>query len=149
MSCANAIIIARNIYHSLSKIDSKDSTLFKNNLDNLIERIGQINTKIQENLTKEKTAFLIYHPALTYYAQEYELTQIPIEENGREPSASQLQAIIISAKKKGVRTMFVQKEFANRNTEIVAKSVGAKLEEINPLSYKWDDEMIKVAKLLK
>ena len=45
--------------------------------------------------------------------------------------------------------MFVQKEFANRNTEIVAKSVGAKLEEINPLSYKWDDEMIKVAKLLK
>lgn len=149
MSCLNATIIARNIYRSLAEIDSKDSSYFKGNLDNLIEKIAQINTKIREDLTKDKAAFLIYHPALTYYAQEYELTQIPVEEEGREPSARQLQAIILSAKERGVKTMFIQKEFANRNSAIVAKSVGAKQVEINPLSYHWDEEMIKIAKLLK
>ena len=33
-------------------------------------------------------AFVIYHPALTYYARAYSLEQIAIESDGKEPSQS-------------------------------------------------------------
>ena len=150
MSCVNAVIIARNIYQSLAEIDSKDSLYFKKNLEDFISTIRETNTKVRENITRDKhTSFLIYHPALSYYAKEYGLNQIPIEEEGREPGPIQLKEIITMAKKRQVRTLFLQKEFANRNTKIIAKSVGAETVPINPLSYDWEKEMVGIAEKLK
>lgn len=150
MSTANARLIAARIYRALAEIDSKDSTYFRANLNKLMDKINEVDRNIQMKLTKDKTpAFLIYHPALTYYAQEYQLRQIPVEEEGREPSAAQLQQVINSAKLLGVKTLFIQKEFANRNVRIVAEGSGAKEVEINPLSYHWDKEMVRIAELLK
>ena len=45
--------------------------------------------------------------------------------------------------------MFVQKEFANRNTQVVAEGAGVKQVDINPLNYQWHDEMMKIAKALQ
>ena len=150
MSATNARIIARNIYKALAEIDSKDSLYFKSNLTKLLEKIEITDIKVREDISRNKTlTFLIYHPALTYFARDYGLTQIPIEEEGREPSAAQLQQTISVAKKKRVKIVFVQKEFTNRNTAIVEEGVNAQKVEINPLSYNWDKEMEDIAKKLK
>ena len=45
--------------------------------------------------------------------------------------------------------MFVQKEFKNRNTQIVVQSTEAEIKSINPLSYDWANEMINIANKLK
>ena len=150
MSTANAMYIARNIYKALAEIDSKDSLYFKKNLERLMGKIEAVDTQIREEITKDKsTTFLIYHPALTYFAQEYGLRQLSIEEDGREPSAVQLQQIINAARQNHVNVIFVQREFDSRNTDIVARSTGAEKVEINPLSYDWDKEMVKIAQSLK
>jgi len=150
MSATNAAIIARNIYKAVASIDAKDSLYFKANLEKLIADIEKVDTEIRAALTKEKSrAFLIYHPTLTYYARDYDLRQIPLEEEGREPSAQQMKDIINAAKESGVKTFFIQQEFSNRNTEVIVKSIGAHKEEINPLSYDWRKEMINVVKKLK
>lgn len=150
MSASNARIIARNIYKALAEIDSKDSLYFKSNLTKLLEKIEITDIKVREDISRNKTlTFLIYHPALTYFARDYGLTQIPIEEEGREPSAAQLQQTISVAKKKRVKIIFVQKEFTNRNTAIVEEGANAQKVEINPLSYNWNKEMEDIAKKLK
>lgn len=150
MSCRNAIIIAKNIYKALAQINKADSMVYKANLENLINKIRATDAQVRANITKEKAdAFMIYHPILTHFADEYNLHQISVEDHGREPSAAQLQGIIEEAKNEKAKIMFVQKEFANRNTDIVAKSVGAEVVEINPLSYNWNEEMVKIAKCLK
>lgn len=150
MSTSNAKIIAKNIYRALAEIDSKDSIYFKSNLSKLLEKIENTDINVRENISKNKTlTFLIYHPALTYFARDYGLTQVPIEEEGREPSAAQLQQTISVAKKKMVKIIFVQKEFSNRNTTIVEEGTKAQKIEINPLSYNWNKEMENIAKKLK
>lgn len=150
MSTANARIIAANIYKALSEIDSKDSTYFRNNLETLLDRIDAVDTSIREALTKDKAqAFLVYHPVLTYFAHDYKLRQIAMEEEGREPSAAQLKGVIAEAKRLGVRTFFVQAEFANRNIDVVAKETGTAKTPINPLGYDWEKEMLRVAGKLK
>lgn len=150
MSTSNAKIIAKNIYRALAEIDSKDSIYFKSNLSKLLEKIENTDINVRENISKNKTlTFLIYHPALTYFARDYGLTQVPIEEEGREPSAAQLQQTISVAKKKMVKIIFIQKEFSNRNTTIVEEGTKAQKIEINPLSYSWNKEMENIAKKLK
>ncbi len=150
MSTANAMYIARNIYKALAEIDSKDSLYFKKNLERLMGKIEAVDTQIREEITKDKsTTFLIYHPALTYFAQEYGLRQLSIEEDGREPSAVQLKQVINTARQNHVKIIFIQREFDSRKTDIVARSTGAEKVEINPLSYDWDKEMVKIAQSLK
>lgn len=150
MSTQNAVIIARNIYRALSTVDAKDSLFFKSNLDNLVSRINVLDTHIREQLTRDKsTAFLVYHPSLTYFARDYHLRQIPIEEEGREPSVSQLMNTVKVARESNVKCLFLQKEFDNRNTRVVAKETGVEVIKIDPLNYHWEDEMLRTAKKLK
>ena len=154
MSTQNAVIIARNIYRALAAVDTKErgisvtSSVMQFEYDNYC--INILDTHIREQITRDKsTAFLVYHPSLTYFARDYRLRQIPIEEEGREPSVSQLMATIKVAKDNQVKCLFLQKEFANRNTRIVARETGATVITINPLSYNWEDEMLLTAKRLK
>ena len=145
-SPANALRIAQNIYLAMSRIDSKDSAYFRANLDSLTWRIIEIDAKISAKTDSLKNrSFIIYHPALTYFARDYRLEQMAIESDGREPSAASLARLIDSARHKGTKIMFVQKEFANRNTNIVAQETGVKTVEINPLSYDWESELLKIA----
>lgn len=150
MSTTNAIAIAQNIYRALAGIDNKDSLYFKANLENLVGKIRMLDTHIREQMTKEKsTTFIVYHPSLTYFARDYNLTQLPIEEEGREPSVAQLKSIIAMAKSRKARCLFVQREFDNRNIKIVAKETGAEVIQIDPLSYHWDEEMMAMGKRMR
>ena len=48
-----------------------------------------------------------------------------------------------------VKIIFIQKEFANRNTSIVEQGTNAQKIEINPLSYNWNKEMENIAMKLQ
>lgn len=149
-SPANAKKIAANIYHSLCACDQKDSLYFKSRLVELNKHIEAVDYIIRNNLQKRKgSSFLIYHPTLTYFARDYGMTQIPIEYEGKEPSASQLKSIIVKAKSAHVKTLLVQKEFSKRNTDVIVQTTGVKQVIINPLSYDWCKEMVKISMLLK
>jgi zinc transport system substrate-binding protein len=91
---------------------------------------------------------MIYHPALSYFARDYGLHQISIEEGGKEPSPAHLKEIIEVCKTEKVRIVFIQPEFDRRNAEVMAKETGTRIVPINPLSYNWEEEMIKIAKEL-
>lgn len=150
MSAANAAIISTNICKALTNIDHRDSLYFKQNLARLLSDIAHVDEEVKLTLEHAKSrTFLIYHPILTYFARDYGLTQIPMEQEGREPSAAQLQEVITQARRQGAQVFFVQKEFGEHNVEIVAKSSGTKKQTINPLGYDWAKEMKNIATSLK
>ena len=150
MSTKNAIQIARNIYQALAKIDKKNNAYYQENLDKLLQKIDTTDQQIRQLLARKTSrAFLIYHPALTYFAHDYQLQQIPIEINGREPSASQLKETIQAAKALHVKTFFIQKEFASRQTLLISKSMGVDTTTINPLSAHWQEQMLLIASKIK
>jgi len=47
-----------------------------------------------------------------------------------------------------VKVVFVQMEFDRRHAEQIAGEIGARVVEINPLDYQWDEQMKKIAKAL-
>ena len=146
MSARNAIIMAHNIYEAVKRIDVKDSVFFRQRLDSLCNVIHATDKYIRQTTAQAHCkSFIIYHPALTYFASDYGLEQLALEEHGREPSAAELEQIISTARAKGVKTMFVQREFANSNVDIITNTIGARKVEINPLGYDWNKEMRRIA----
>lgn len=146
MSARNAIIMAHNIYEAVKRIDVKDSVFFRQRLDSLCNVIHATDKYIRQTTAQAQCkSFIIYHPALTYFASDYGLEQLALEEHGREPSAAELEQIISTARAKGVKTMFIQREFANRNVDIITNAIGARKVEINPLGYDWNKEMRRIA----
>ena len=100
-------------------------------------------------LQEADSTFLIYHPALSYFARDYDLKQISIEKDGKEPSPNQLKELIETCRKEKAHVIFVQQEFDKRNAQLIADELGVSVVSINPLSYDWNEEMLHVAKALK
>jgi len=149
MSCRNARIISRNICNALIAENREDSTYFRENLKKLEEKITETENAVKKILEGKNTTFVIYHPILTYFARDYNLTQLPIEEEGREPSARQIHNLIVTAQQRKVRTVFVQKEFSPRNAMQITEATGAEAKDINPLSYNWAEEIRAIAEKLR
>lgn len=149
-STINALVIANNTYKALCELDKANQTYYLARYNALCQRIEKTDSLIRATLNKPHTdrAFMIYHPALSYFARDYGLHQIPIEENGKEPSPAHLKELIDNCKSEEVRVIFIQPEFDRRNAEIIAQQTGTKVVSINPLNYNWEDELIQIASAL-
>ncbi|MGL5272073.1 MAG: metal ABC transporter solute-binding protein, Zn/Mn family [Phocaeicola sp.] len=147
-STKNAIIIADNIFEALCKLNPTQKEFYQHRLDSVKQLITVTDQEIRKHLVDADSTFLIYHPALSYFARDYGLTQISIEENGKEPSPAQLKKLIERCREAKAKVVFVQQEFDTRNAEVIAKEIGVEVVPINPLSYQWHEEMIRVAKAL-
>ena len=148
-STQNALIIADNIYQALCELDSTHQADYKYRLDSLKQSIQQTDAATRRLLENADSTFLIYHPALSYFARDYGLKQISIEEGGKEPSPAQLKKLIETCRNENVHTIFVQQEFDQRNAQLIAHELGIDIVSINPLSYDWTEEMLRTAKALK
>lgn len=150
-STVNAQIIASNILKALHVLDADNDSVYLKRYDALCHRIEQTDSLIRSTLSvaDADTTFMIYHPALSYFARDYGLHQIPIEAGGKEPSPTHLQALIDLCRTEEVNVIFVQPEFDRRNAEIIARQTGTHVVDINPLAYDWDDEMLRVAYALQ
>lgn len=148
MSCKNARIIASNMLKALCELEPKHTTFFEKNYKSLLSIIDKRDSTIKESFKENPDLvrkFVIYHPILTYFARDYGLEQLPIEEEGREPSAAQLKSLIERARKQKIRYCLIQAEFANRNTTTFIKESQTKAMDINPLQADWANAMKEVS----
>ena len=148
MSCSNARIIASNILKALCELEPKNKAFFEKNYLSLLKIIDKRDSTIREgfkNHPEMVRKFVIYHPILTYFARDYQLEQLAIEEEGREPSASQLKSLIERARKEKIKFCLIQAEFANRNTTTFINESHTKPMNINPLQGDWNRAMLEAA----
>lgn len=148
-SAQNMKIIARNAAEAFITLDPENKKHYEENYTRLITQIERTKQELDNLLIPLKgQAFIIYHPALTYLARDYQLKQLCIEMDGKEPSPAQLKTLVETARKYQATTVFVQQEFDQKNAELIAKETGCRLIQINPLEYDWAKSMIHIAKSL-
>jgi zinc transport system substrate-binding protein len=144
-----ARVIAKNMLDAVSNLDSENADFYHANFEKLIEKINQTDETIQDLLKDiPSKSFIIYHPALGYFANEYDIHQLSIEFEGKNPSPAQMRNLVDTAKKEEIKTVFIQKGFDEKNAEVIAREIGATVYEINPLAYEWDTELIRIASIL-
>ncbi|WP_282036218.1 metal ABC transporter solute-binding protein, Zn/Mn family [Saccharicrinis aurantiacus] len=136
------LTVITNTKDALVKHFPEHSALIEKNYPTLLEKVKALDLKFTESFKPhEGSKFLIFHPAYTYLAQDYNLEQISIENDGKEPSVKWLQTIIEKAKANNINAIFIQKEFDSRNAELVAKELDIDIISVNPLAEDWITEI--------
>ncbi len=141
--------MAQQIYETLKEQYPEQKDSFKKGYDSLCQEIEIVENKAANALAdKRGSTFLIYHPALTYFAADYGLQQVSIEDEGKEPNPVHLKKIIDLAKEKNIRIIFIQAQFDKNNALSVAKEIGGEVIPIDPLAENWTMEINKLIEVL-
>jgi zinc transport system substrate-binding protein len=139
-------LAALNIEKALAGRDPAHKDAFRRNLDGFLRQIEDLDNKIKKLLERKKgAAFIIFHPALGYFAEHYGLKQLVIETEGKSPSALHLRRIADEARRKNVRHILMQKGFDQRSAKAIAGQVGADLVEIDPMEKDWPKSIWQTA----
>lgn len=145
-SPSNAKIMVENIYEGLAKIDPENKTYYTQNRDTYLKELDALDSRIREKLEgKEERNFMVYHPSWGYFAADYNLTMIPVEIEGKEPSAQDLAKVISLAKEKQVKVIFVQPQFSTESAQSVAKEIGGEVVAVDPLAKDYVANMDNVS----
>ena len=112
-STTNALILAGNTFKALCMLDKPNEAYYLARYDSLCRRIQHTDSLIRRQLSAPKSAksFMIYHPALSYFARDYGLHQISIEEGGKEPSPAHLKALIDLCQAEDVNLNVYERDF--------------------------------------
>jgi zinc transport system substrate-binding protein len=142
----NGRIIAENILHSLLEIAPEHASEFQANYEALSADIDTLNDQITSALSGiEKRSFMVFHPAWGYFAEQYNLEQIPVQVGGQDPSASELADLINLAREENTRVIFIQPTFNAANAQAIAEEIGAEVAVVDPLARDWLANLESVA----
>jgi zinc transport system substrate-binding protein len=130
--------------------DPEHCATYHTNRDVYLLKLQETDDRIRATLGRARTTtFLVVHPAWGYFAREYGLTQLAIEEEGKEPSAPELAQLVTTAREAGVRVVFVEPQFSTREAEILAVQINGSVEIIDPLARDYVDNLVHVAQVLQ
>ncbi len=131
-------IILTNTLIALKEISPENSKIFEQNYKKYIKEIDNTFSELKIKLKpmNGKTIF-VYHPAFGYLFDTFGIKQKAFEVRGKEPTQKEIITLIEEIKKEKTRVIFVQKQFSKNAAKIIAKSIGGKVIEIDPLEQKW------------
>ncbi|AHM57027.1 ABC-type metal ion transport system, periplas mic component AdcA [Peptoclostridium acidaminophilum DSM 3953] len=150
MSPKRVIVMLDVMASELSMLYPENSDLYSSNAKSYKKKLIQLDASIKSELSIAKQKeFIIYHPSLGYFANDYGLTMIAVESEGKDATARQLQYIVDLAKERGIKVIFHQAEIASAQSRTLADEIGGKVVEITPLSADYIKNMEKIAATFK
>ncbi len=148
MSPKRVIIMVRSIADELSVIDAQNRETYQKNAKNYIDQLERLDAEITSTLAGiSGLSFIVYHPSMGYFADDYALNMIALEEEGKEATVRSIQALIDQAKKENIKVVFYQAEMDSKQAQTLARELGGEAELIAPLAPDYLENMDKIARL--
>jgi zinc transport system substrate-binding protein len=142
---AEVKIMAKNSLNALKAGFPQYSSTFNTNYTRFIARIDSVSAAIDQKLAPMKNRnILIFHPALAYYARQFNLSQIALEFDGKEPSPKHMKEIVDLAHGQNIHVIFIQKEFDPAFAQQLSHEINGKVVIIDPLDYNWEKQMLDI-----
>ena len=132
----NVIIITHNICEALVRLDPAGKSYYEANANAFIVQLSQLDNETRDALAPfSNDTFCIYHPAWPYFARDYNLTQMPIEEvEEQAPSPQRIQNVIDTAKALNLTAVFRSPADDPSASETVAEGIGGHVVVINHMA---------------
>ncbi len=146
---ANAKLMVENICDALVQIDPGHAGYYVNNANAYLRELDALDYYFHSKLDQfDNRAFLVYHPAFGYLALQYNLTQIAVERDGKEPTARVIRDCIDQAKRYKLGYVFVAPQFTTVQCEAIAREIGGEIGTMDPLPANYTANMMQIADLL-
>jgi zinc transport system substrate-binding protein len=112
-----------------------DSVKYQSSAQARLECIDAIDSRCAEKIkASDAHTMMIYHPAYTYFARDYGIEQIAIEQDGKEPTPRQLTALVERAESEGINAIFIQPQYSQDKVRAIAEACDAEVVTTDPLS---------------
>lgn len=135
MSPMNAEIMVKNICDGLIKVDPDNKTYYEVNRDAYLQELTELDRNIRESLSGlTNRRFMVYHPSYGYFAAEYGLTMIAVEDEGKEPTSAGIKNLIDQAEEYNIKVIFVSPQFSQQSAEVIASEIGGEVISVDPLA---------------
>ena len=143
-------IQARTILVALQTVDPVNRSDYEANYTAFLSEISKLDAEIRNIFSSEQELqFMVFHPAWGYFADTYNLKQIPVEIEGKNPKPAQLKELIEYANQNDIRVIFVQPQFSAKRAEVIARGIGGQVVFADPLAEEWSVNLRKVAREIK
>ena len=145
MSPRNVQTMVRNIADGLIQIDPDNRDYYEQNRDAYLEELSQLDREISDGLAGvTNRVFMVYHPSFGYFASAYDLTMLPIEDEGKEPTPAGLQKLIDQALEYDIRVVFASPEYNPQSAETIADAIDGCVVMISPLAEDYMENLHSV-----
>ncbi len=126
----------------LSNADPVNRDVYSANLAVLLGEIEEIQESAHQIFDSVPgKSFIVFHPAWGYFADEFNLNQVPIEIAGNDPTPSEMVELINYARGNLIDVIFVSPQFSDVAANTIAEDVGASIIIIDPLAFDWIENM--------
>ena len=150
LSVKNAKIMVQNICDGLAQVDGANKDYYEENCADYLEELTKLDNEIEAGLSGVRNrSFIVFHPAFGYFARDYNLTQIGVEQEGKEPDADYIVRLIKEAREQDIRVVFVSPQYSAKSAESIAKEIGGQAVIIDPLAREFIDNMRAVESAMK
>ena len=140
---------SKNILNALCDTYKEKCEKFSVNQAEFEKKLDEFDEFAKTKLQDFKGAkFIVYHPSWGYFAARYNLEQIAIEIEGKEPKPADLAKLIKEAREEKASVIFVAPQFSKKAAITVATQSGASVVEIDHLSEDWLNEMKKTVEVI-
>jgi zinc transport system substrate-binding protein len=135
LSVKNVKIMAQNIRDGLIQIDPDNQAYYEANFTAYMDELTSLDKTLAVDFSSiSNRSFIIYHPSLGYFAHDYNLNQIGVEQEGKEPDAEYLVRLIEEAKKNNIRVVFVSPQYSTKSAESIAREINGRVLIIDTLA---------------
>jgi zinc transport system substrate-binding protein len=146
LSIKRVKVMVQVIADELSRLDPDNENTYQTNASNYISDLDNLNTEI-EAMFEDKTmkSFIVYHPSFGYFADDYGLEMLALEEDGKEATITHLQEIIDFARDNNINRIYHQAEIDNEQVQTFKNDIDGISVELYPLSYDYIESMRDMA----
>ncbi len=128
LSVKNVKIMVQNICDGLVQVDSANKSYYEKNCADYMEKLVELDTELAAGLSGvANRSFIVFHPSFGYFARDYNLTQIGVEQEGKEPDADYIIRLIEEAKEHDIKVVFVSPQYSSKSAESIANEISGKL----------------------
>ncbi len=146
-SLRNAEKMIDRFVEKIGEIDEENADFYENNAEDYTSELRDLDEELEENIPEGET-FMIYHPSMGYFADDYGLEQMAIEVEGDDPGPGQIQGLIDRAEDEDVEVIFTSPQFDEEAAQTIADEIDGTVETIDPLAEDYLDNMRDVSQTL-
>ena len=149
LSPRRVIVMIETIRDTLCEMEDGNAEIYTQNAASYIESLRALDTDIASIVSgMEHKAFMIYHGAYGYFADDYDLDMISLEVDGKAASVAVMASAIEHAKKEQINHIFYQDEFDDHQAKTVAEEIGGSVTEARPLAPDYITALTEFAEAL-
>jgi zinc transport system substrate-binding protein len=142
-------VMVSTIARELERIDPRNQKAYRTNAQTYLKKLDRLDQMINQSFSGiTQKIFIVYHPAFGYFADDYGLKMVALEDNGKESSARNFQELIDLAKLENIKVIYYQKEFDSKQARALAAEIGGRVEELAPLALDYIENLEKMTALL-